>query len=84
MKNSGLDILIKTAFTGVETMLIGKKFPINVRALRIVVVELLRTLIGKDAIQEDMISTFQTLPDTSQLADQKSNLCVSNDDVHPC
>ena len=65
-------------------MLIGKKFPINVRALRIVVVELLRTLIGKDAIQEDMISTFQTLPDTSQLADQKSNLCVSNDDVHPC
>ena len=49
-------------------MLIGKKFPMNVRALTIVVVELLHTLIDKDAAREDMISTFQTLSDTSQLA----------------
>ena len=41
MKNSGLDMLTKTAFAGVEKMLIGKKFLINVRALRIGVVELL-------------------------------------------
>ena len=68
MKNSGLDMLMKTAFAGVEKMLIGKKFPMNIRALRIVVVELLRTLIDKDATREDMISTFQTLTDTSQLA----------------
>ena len=39
----------------------------NVRAVRIVDVELLRTLIDKDATREDMISTFQTLSDTSQL-----------------
>ena len=67
-KNSGLDMLMKTAFAGVEMMLTGKKFPMNIRAVRIVVVELLRTLIDKDARQEDMISTFQTLSDTSQLA----------------
>ena len=68
MKNSGLDMLMKTAFAGVEKMLIGKKFPMNVRALRIVVVVLLRTLIDKNATREDMISTFQTLSDTCQLA----------------
>ena len=68
MKNTGLDILKKTAFAGVKKMLIGKKFPMNVRALTIVVVELLHTLIDKDVAREDMISTFQTLSDTSQLA----------------
>ena len=41
MKNSGLDILMKTAFAGVKNMLVGKKFPMNVRALQIVAVELL-------------------------------------------
>ena len=85
MKNSGLDMLMKTAFAGVEKMLIGKKFPMNIRALRIVVVELLRTLTDTDAIREDIISTFQALSDTSQLAKhwiKKSNLsCVSNNDV---
>ena len=40
MKNSGLERLMKASFAGVEKMLIGKKFPMNVRALRIVVVEL--------------------------------------------
>ena len=68
MKNSGLDMLMKTAFAGVEKILIGKELPMNVRALRIVVVELLRTLIDKEATREDMISTFQALSDTSQLA----------------
>ena len=68
MKNSGLDMLMKRAFAGVEKMLIRKKFPMNNRAPRIVVVELLQTLIGKGATQEDMIPTFQSLSDTSQLA----------------
>ena len=67
MKNSGLDMLMKTAFAGVEKMLIRKKFPMNNRAPRIVV-ELLQTLIDKGATQEDMIPTFQSLSDTSQLA----------------
>ena len=41
MTNSGLENLMKAAFAGVDKMLSGKKFPMNVRALRIVVVELL-------------------------------------------
>ena len=68
MKNSGLDRLMKAAFGGVEKMLIGKKFPLNVRALRIVVIELLRNIIKADTTQGDMISTFQTLSKKSILA----------------
>ena len=41
MSNSGLEKVMKVAFAGVEKMLIGKKFPMNVRALRIVSLELL-------------------------------------------
>ena len=59
MKNSGLDMLMKTPFAGVENILIGKNFPMNVRVVRIVFVELLRIriLIDKDAARQDMIST---------------------------
>ena len=42
MANSGLTPWLKSAFAGAEKMLIGKKFPMNVRALRFVVLELLR------------------------------------------
>ena len=35
MKNSGLDMLMKTAFAGVEKMLIVNKFPMNVWTLRL-------------------------------------------------
>ena len=59
---------MKAAFGGVEKMLIGKKFPLNVRALRIVVIELLRNIIKADTTQGDMISTFQTLSKKSILA----------------
>jgi len=53
MTNSGLDLLMKSAFASVDTMLLGKKFPMNIRALRIVVVELFRTLIN-ESIQSDV------------------------------
>ena len=54
IKNSGPDMLIKTAFAGVEKMLIGKKFPMNVRALRVVAIEFLRILIDEDTTQNNM------------------------------
>ena len=54
MKNSELDMLMKTAFVGVDTVPIGKKFPINIRALQVVVIELLRTLTDEDTTQDDM------------------------------
>ena len=34
MGGSGLDKLMKKAFAGVENMLVGKKYPMNMRALR--------------------------------------------------
>ena len=42
MEKSGLQKMIKSVFAGIEKMLTRKKFPLNVRALRFVVVELLR------------------------------------------
>jgi len=33
MQNSGLDLLMKAAFAGVDSMLVGKKFPMNTRAI---------------------------------------------------
>ena len=68
MKNSALDRLMKAAFEGVEKMLIGKKFPMNVRALRIFVIELLREIISEETTRDKMISTLQTLSKKSLLA----------------
>ena len=41
VENSGLAQLMMSSFAGVEKMLTGKKFPMNIRALRFVVAELL-------------------------------------------
>lgn len=51
MDGSGLSELMSTAFSGVAKMLTGKKFPQNIRALRIIVEELLRKTISNDGIQ---------------------------------
>ena len=42
MPNSGLEEILNKTFSGIKKMLSGKKFPMNLRALRIVVEELLR------------------------------------------
>ena len=68
MKNSGLDLLMKSAFAGVEKMLIGKKFPMNVRALRIVVIELLRSIMNNHTTEDQFYSTLNDLARKSKLA----------------
>ena len=45
MNNTGLEELMNSAFGGVLKMLSGKKYPQNLRALRMVVEELLRHII---------------------------------------
>ena len=50
MEGSGLNKLMASAFSGVEKILIRKKFPMAVRARRIVIIELLRGFI--DGSQE--------------------------------
>ena len=67
MKNSVLDLLMKSAFAGVEKMLIGKKFPMNVRALRIVVIELLRSIMNNHTTEDQFYSTLNNLARKSKL-----------------
>ena len=68
MKNSVLDLLMKSAFAGVEKMLIGKYFPMNVRALRIVVIELLRSIMNNHTTEEQFYSTLNDLARKRKLA----------------
>ena len=42
MKGSGLEEILKFSFAGVPKLLSGKKFPQNIRALRIVTEEVLK------------------------------------------
>ena len=42
MADSGLNQILRSAFAGTEKMLLGRKFPMNLRAFRFVVTELLR------------------------------------------
>ena len=67
MSNTGLTEIMQTTFGGVPKMLSGKKFPQNVRALRMVVEELLRSIVtGTDtydqlvAILDDKASQSRT------------------------
>ncbi|EDO50031.1 predicted protein [Nematostella vectensis] len=46
MQGSGLSVVLDSTFAGVTKMLSGKKFPQNVRAFRLVVEELLRSLMS--------------------------------------
>ena len=46
MSNSGLEEILKKTFAGVEKMLTGKKYPMNLRALQIFVEQLLRNKVA--------------------------------------
>ena len=69
MKNSGLDMLLKSAFAGVDQMLIGKKYPMNMRALRVVVLELLRGFLGGVESYENLYKFLISLSGKSKLAE---------------
>ena len=51
MTGTGLSEIMKSTFAGVPKMLTGKKFPQNIRALRLVVEELLRPLLLDPDVQ---------------------------------
>ena len=67
MAGSGLEDILKSTFAGVPKLLSGKKFPENVRALRIVVEELLRPL-----LKIDQVSDFDSLMACLETASQQS------------
>ena len=56
MNNSGLEELMNSAFGGVPKMLSGKKYPQNLRALRMVVEELLRFVISETENFSDLMT----------------------------
>ena len=63
MENGGLVLWLERAFTNVSKMLTGKKFPKNVRALGVLVLELLRGFVDNvtsfDELQEKLDSISQ-------------------------
>ena len=61
MANSSLEKLMSSAFGGVSKMLIGKKFPMNIRALSLAVLELLRGLVDEIVDYDDLIVFLDSL-----------------------
>ena len=61
MANSSLEMLMSSAFGGVSKMLIGKKFPMNIRALSLAVLELLRGLVDEIVDYDDLIVFLDSL-----------------------
>ena len=68
MAGSGLKEVMKSAFAGVEKMLLGKKFPSNIRALRMVLIELLRNNLPQIRSYNEFESWLNELVQKSKLA----------------
>lgn len=68
MNNSGLEEVLSSAFGGVSKMLSGKKYPQNVRALRLVTEELLRSVIMDTESHAHLMSTLDELSTASRTA----------------
>ena len=78
MSESGLSEIMNAAFSGVAKMLNGKKFPQNVRALRLVVEELLRKIIHDSNVTsyEDLILVLDNLASNSRTAKLWINVVI--------
>ena len=57
MANSGLELILKATFGGVSKMLTRKKYPTNVKALRMVT-EVLREMITGIGDEDDLIKVL--------------------------
>ena len=68
MGNTGLSEIMQTAFGGVPKMLTGKKFPQNMKALRMVVEELLSSIIVTSEDYEQLMSILNNKANKSRTA----------------
>ena len=68
MSNSGIEEVMNSAFAGVPKMLSGKKFPQNVRALRLVTEVLLRDIIAGTESHAHLTSMLDELSTKSRTA----------------
>ena len=66
MANTGLEEIRKTSFGGVQKILIGKRFPLNVRTLRLVVEDVLRGIVGQLESHTDLQEHLEVLSQESR------------------
>ncbi|KAJ8018705.1 hypothetical protein HOLleu_43161 [Holothuria leucospilota] len=94
MAESGLAEILASAFGGVGKMLTGKKFPMNMRAMRMLVEELLRDIVGQGQLKchDDLMAVLDDLADRSRTAKtwvdifistNNDGLCTSRKGSHP-
>ena len=70
MAETGLAQILESVFGGSEKMLTGKKFPMNMRAMRMVAEELLRNIAGKGQLKDhdDFMTVLDDLAAKSRTA----------------
>ena len=70
MAETGLAQIWESVFGGVEKILTGKKFPMNVRAMRMVAEELLRDVVDKSQLNghHHFMNVLENLGSTSRTA----------------
>ena len=68
MSDTGLENILQAAFGGVPTMLSCKKFPQNIRALRLLTEELLREVIVKTESFDGLMAVLEDKAKTSRTA----------------
>ena len=68
MADSGLEDVMKAAFGGVAHMLIGNKFPQNVRALRLVAEEIIRLTVAHSTTSDELMNNLAQIAAESSTA----------------
>ena len=79
MTNSGLKEILSTTFGSIDKMLQGKKYPHNVRALRLLTEELLRPVLEKHNARLTSMDDLENVLD--ELADQSRTTKMWVDNV---
>ena len=62
MGHTGVQQILETTFSGVNHMLCGKKFPQNMRALHLLVEEVLREILGECGSYSEMMALLEEEP----------------------
>lgn len=70
MAGTGLAEILESVFGGVSKMLIGKKFPMNIRAMRMLTEELLRDVVQQSQLtcHDDLLTALEDLATVSRTA----------------
>jgi hypothetical protein len=78
MADSGFNEILSTSFGSVEKMLIGKKYPQNVRALRLLTDEFLRPVFEKESSCLTSMDDLENVLDELAAQSRTTKMWVSN------